>query len=440
MPSVSSVVALAAKDLRLLVRDRSGFFFVFLFPIIFAVFFGSIFAGGGGGEGRRLDVVLIDADGTEASRALAGEFRATAELSVQDGADEPAGRAAVLGRKAVAYLLIPKGFGEASASLFVGEPPTLTVGIDPSRQMESGMLQGIVQKVAYGRFGRQMMDPAATRPRIAAARAALAGAAAAGGQAGDAAEFLASLDKFMQRNEERERAQPGAGAAGDGGAGFAFEPVRVSFAAVKRQAAPGPSNAYEVSFPQAMIWGMMGCAMGFASSLLSERTHGTLARLLASPLTRSHVLLGKALACFATTLGVCAFMLLLGAVVFGIRFTNAPMLVAAVVSVAFGFVGIMMLIASLARTEASASGIGWGILMVFAMLGGAAFPLFAMPGWMQTASNVSPIKWAILGIEGGIWRGFGPADMLLPCAVMLALGLAGFLFGAAWFRAEGTPG
>ena len=42
------IVALVAKDLTLLLRDRGGFFFTFIFPLVFAVFFGTIFSGSGG--------------------------------------------------------------------------------------------------------------------------------------------------------------------------------------------------------------------------------------------------------------------------------------------------------------------------------------------------------------------------------------------------------
>jgi len=67
---------------------------------------------------------------------------------------------------------------------------------------------------------------------------------------------------------------------------------------------------------------------------------------------------------------------------------------------------------------------------MMAMLGGGMVPLFAMPGWMQTASNVSPVKWGVLAIEGGIWRGFSMADMARPCGVLVAIGAAGFVGGS----------
>ena len=63
------------------------------------------------------------------------------------------------------------------------------------------------------------------------------------------------------------------------------------------------------------------------------------------------------------------------------------------------------------------------------MLGGGMVPLFVMPPWMATASNASPVKWAVLAFEGALWRGFGLAEMALPCAILLAVG-APFALGA----------
>ncbi len=55
---------------------------------------------------------------------------------------------------------------------------------------------------------------------------------------------------------------------------------------------------------------------------------------------------------------------------------------------------------------------------------------------MQTISHFSPVKWGILALEGAIWRGFSPADMLLPCGVLLALGAVTFVAGAAILSRE----
>ena len=193
---------------------------------------------------------------------------------------------------------------------------------------------------------------------------------------------------------------------------------------------PGPRSSFEVTFPQGILWGVIGCALGFALSLVQERTRGTLVRLRASPLAPRDVLLGKGLACLVAILAVEALLLGLGWAAFGVRPSSWGLLAAAAISLAACFVGIMMLVAVLGKTEQSASGLGWAAMMPLAMLGGGMVPLFAMPAWMQAAGVISPVRWGILALEGAIWRGFGPAELALPCAVLWAVGVAGFTIGA----------
>jgi len=68
-------------------------------------------------------------------------------------------------------------------------------------------------------------------------------------------------------------------------------------------------------------------------------------------------------------------------------------------------------------------------MMPLAMFGGGMLPLFAMPAWMQTASNFSPIKWSVYAFEGAIWRDFSAGEMVLPCVILVAVGLLTFTLG-----------
>jgi len=119
---------------------------------------------------------------------------------------------------------------------------------------------------------------------------------------------------------------------------------------------------------------------------------------------------------------------------FGVRPSSMGILALAGVSAAVCFVGFMMLIASLGKTEQTASGAGWAILMPMSMLGGAMVPQFVMPQWMQTAGMISPIRWVVLAIEGGIWRQFTLSEMVLPCAILIAVGMACFAAGTRGLR------
>jgi ABC-2 type transport system permease protein len=93
----------------------------------------------------------------------------------------------------------------------------------------------------------------------------------------------------------------------------------------------------------------------------------------------------------------------------------------------------MMLLSVLGRTEQAASGIGWAVLLVLSMLGGGMIPYFFMPSWMRALSNVSPVKWSILAMEGAVWRGFTLTEMLLPAGILVGTGALFFAVGLRTF-------
>jgi ABC-2 type transport system permease protein len=189
-----------------------------------------------------------------------------------------------------------------------------------------------------------------------------------------------------------------------------------------------------LTFPQGILWGIVGCVMTFGLGIVTERTQGTMVRLQMSPISRAQLLGGKALACFTAITFVECGLFAVGRVFFGVHPTSWALLALAAVSAAAGFVGIMMLISVLGKTEQAAAGVGWAIMMPITMLGGGMVPLFVMPSWMATAGNISPAKWAVLAFEGAIWRDFSTAEMLVPCGILVVVGLVSFAVGTRAFR------
>src|SRR5690606_21365603 len=72
-----AIVALAFKDLRLLLRDRLGAFFTFGFPLIMAIFFGVIFSGNTGGGVSALKIAVVDEDRTPGSERFIADLDAS---------------------------------------------------------------------------------------------------------------------------------------------------------------------------------------------------------------------------------------------------------------------------------------------------------------------------------------------------------------------------
>jgi ABC-2 type transport system permease protein len=178
-----------------------------------------------------------------------------------------------------------------------------------------------------------------------------------------------------------------------------------------------------------MLWGVLACAATFAISIVRERKQGTLLRLQAAPISRTQVLFGKAAACFLAVIGVIIMMVALG-MFLGMRPRSPVLLAGASVCVAFCFVGVMTLMSVVGKSEEAVSGAAWGANMIMAMFGGAMIPLAFMPRFMTTLSQASPVKWSILALEGAIWRGYTPLEMLLPCGVLITVGAVCLVVGS----------
>ena len=231
---------------------------------------------------------------------------------------------------------------------------------------------------------------------------------------GELVHFLGELKTFV--------ASPASQRDAGSGGGSDWQPLKVVNAPISRERA-GPTNTFEITFPQGVLWGLIGCAMSFGLSLVSERTRGTFVRLSMSPLARWQILAGKALACFAAMIVVQALLYAMGVALFGVRPGSWPLLGLASLCATVAFCGFMMLVATLGKTEQAASGAAWAIMMPLSMIGGGMVPQIVMPAWMSTAGNISPVKWAIRAIEGALWRDFTLSEMLLPCGILMLFGL-----------------
>jgi ABC-2 type transport system permease protein len=417
------IVALTWKDLTILRREKEALFWIFLFPLIFALFFGFL-SGGGGGERGKLSLAVIDEDRSDGSRVLIEKLSNSDSLVIHEKSSngEPftptAAKDAVRRGDMTAFLIVPNGYGQ-SAESFWEEGTPLEIGIDPARKAESGMLEGILMETVFSGLQGQFTDPKKAKANASKAMAALE---QSNGIDPDQKKLLKSFLGEMERFMDQVRPE-----------GMEHSPFAKGNKLKKVPVLPDeetkPKSAFELTFPSAVTWGMYGCVITFAISIVSERTKGTLVRLRMSPLSWSEIIFGKGLACFSVSVILAAVLIVSGRILFGVRVENWAGLVLAIVSAAFCYTGLMMALASIGKTERAVSGSAAGIFMPLAMIGGGMIPLLFMPEWMKVVSNVSPVKWNIQALEGAIWRGYSLVEMLLPCGVLAAIGLAGFFVG-----------
>ncbi|MFH1735144.1 MAG: ABC transporter permease, partial [bacterium] len=282
------IIALARKDLKLLLRDKTGAFFVFFFPLIFAVFFGVIFSGGGGGTSA-IPVALIDEDSTEASRAFAEILINSGELEILK-TDRATAEDLVRRGKQTAFIVLPDCFGQRRENVFYGDAAIIEIGLDPSRKAEAAMLQGLLTGHYMKGFMTMFTDPTAARDQMQT------GLDQIRELTGDDREQFVDLERFLVKLDTAfaelitaEKDSAAIDSMKTQSAETGWQPIKFAVSEVTLQR-DGPKNSFEVSFPQALIWAMIGCAAAFGISLVVERTHGTLVRLRVMPIKLSQIL------------------------------------------------------------------------------------------------------------------------------------------------------
>lgn len=429
---MNQILALALKDLKLARRDKVGFFFMFIFPLLNAVFFGTIFAGQGDPDTMaKPRVMLVDEDNSDFSRGFIADLEATGDLDLTPAESADAANQAVLASRADAFVLIQPGFGAALSRPFWGDPAAVKVVIDPSKRASGEMLRGIVTQQAFRQMQRSFSDQSIMQSSAADGLASLKSDP-------DVPPLTrAALAQLLTGLQDLSTAMPAEGTDdADNNPMANWEPVSVTLESVARpkRNKTTPDNAYAITFPQGMVWGVLAVAATFAISLVVERTQGTLLRLKSSPLGWTRILAGKAVACAITIMFVLTMLVVIARLVFAVQPISYPLLIVSMLCATACFVGIMMLLSVIGRTEAAVGGMSWAVLLIFAMFGGAMIPATFMPQWMQGVSKMSPIRWAIDAFEGPIWRGTPINDLALKWAVLLAIGAACFTLGTLLFR------
>jgi len=414
---MSGVLTLAIKDLRLLLRDRFGMFWVILFPLLMALFFGSIFSGGGSRAGA-MKLALVG----DSSTATQTFFKQLSQSDVLKTTPMPidSARALVAHGDLTAYVrYIPADGGGGSFMSFGRD--SIEVGIDPSRRAESEYLRGLISQAYFMQLQSKFTDPKQWRREVNRGLGMVDSSSwLSGEQKSLLYGVLGNLDTFLSTVDTVETSVVRKNSP--------FGDINLRMTDVTSDTAH-PHSSWEITFPQSLLWALIGCAATFALSIVMERRTGTYLRLRLAPISRIQILLGKGLACFVACSLVCALLLGFGALVFGVRIGSLGLLAASVLSAAFCFVGIMMLISVLGKSERTVAGASWAILLVMSMIGGGMLPLMFMPEWIARLSNFSPMKWCVLSFEGAIWRGFGISDLLIPYGILISIGLLGFAIG-----------
>ncbi|MFC9085956.1 ABC transporter permease [Nocardiopsis dassonvillei] len=377
--ALSMTAAIVAKDVRQRLRDGSLLVFGLLLPLGVAFFF-NMLLGDGTSQGTSSEYVVVDGDSGPLGEGFVDEALRPLEddgvLELSEAGSEREAREAVETGAADAAFLIPEDFTE---SLEAGEDAVLTVVGDADSPVATHIAREIGRAYATEHH----------RIRLAIATGF------------DSEPDPAAAARLL---EEAETAPP---------------PLTVVEDADLEWRELGTATYYSASMAFFFVF---FAAMFSVTSIFDEKAGGTLARLLASPIPRGAILVAKLSSGLLIGLANMAVLAVATTLFFGADWGDPLGAAALITTGVLAVIGLTAAVASFARSSEQAANWLSVLAMLLGAFGGALFPISQLNA-LAVVSYLTPHRWFLLGL-GELSAG-GVGSVLLPCAVLLALGLVG---------------
>ena len=171
-----------------------------------------------------------------------------------------------------------------------------------------------------------------------------------------------------------------------------------------------------------------------AGTILQEKEDGTFRRLLIAPVNKYALLGGKLLAQFILTLAQLTFFFVVGYFAFHLNIGSLPAVIALLIGASFAATGLGILLVSVVKTRRQLNAIVPLVVLVTSAIGGAWWPLFLEPAWMQEIAKIGLTAWAMEGLNGVMIYGKDFLQVAPDILGLLAYGIICFVVGTRLFR------
>jgi ABC-2 type transport system permease protein len=407
---IYQIIAITLKELKVLWLDREALALLFAMPMFFILVMSFALEGvfQAGSKGRPIEILAVHRNGGRLADQTIADLKGMEGLiliETHEGILLTPDKAEQLIAKGVypLALLFPEGYTEQvlkTSKVPQKEKATVYLVSDPAMNLQllatvKGAIQGAIERrVLLARIPQRLKEIFGTLE----------------GMEGQHDSMLGNTN-----TSEHERSA-----------------VDLIHAFPKGFTAGRRPTATEQNVPAYTIFGVFFIVLTLASSFLQEKKDGTFQRILAAPLSKTALLIGKLLPYYLVNLIQIGLMFSIGVVVFGIRLGHLPALVIVSLALAAAANGLGLLVAALGKTEPQVNALSVLLAITLSALGGMMVPTFIMPDLMKTLSLFTPHAWALAGYHDVIIRGLGVKDVLTEMFVLF--GFASFFFVIALWR------
>ena len=180
---------------------------------------------------------------------------------------------------------------------------------------------------------------------------------------------------------------------------------------------------------------MMALMTGLPHAISYEKDIGTLDGMLAAPIHRLSIILGKVMAQTIRGMLQGLIILLLAVLLFGVVVQGSILLVIAlIILTVFSFVGLGILITSFTDKEETATMVMMTLMFPMMFLSGVFFPLQQMPGYMQTFAHFLPLTYATTALRKVMVLGADVPAVATEITILIGFGVILLMIAVPMFK------
>jgi len=199
---------------------------------------------------------------------------------------------------------------------------------------------------------------------------------------------------------------------------------------------PGEPNYFQFVAPGiiAMVV-MMALMTGLPHAISYEKDIGTLDGMLAAPINRLSIILGKVMAQTVRGMIQGFIILLLAVLLFGVTIQgNILLVIFLILLTVFSFVGLGILITSFTENEETATMVMMTLMFPMMFLSGVFFPLQQMPDYMQTFAHLLPLTYATTALRKVMVLGADISVVSTDIMILLGFGVILLIIAVPMFK------
>ncbi len=373
---------IAAKDLKIILRDRNALLMMFLVPMLIISVSG-LALGGDYEQNIRIGVLIVDLDNDEISRGLVEFLEDVDILDVDMESNEFAARDRVKNQEYGRLIIIPLGFTE---SVMTGQDTELLIITNPTEESQNTVLEKIVESYA-SRISTNVVVvktasaygiPVHTEEQIK--------------------EIVDTAEQFVQP-----------------------PPVEVKVESTTSNLAEYSSFTQYV--PGFAVMFLLFTTVQIGSvSLIKEQEAGTLRRLVTAPISRTEIIGGKIASTFIRGFVQLTVLMYFGNVVFGLDLGSDTLaLLILIAAITLASTGLGLLVAVLVKTADQADSVSLLLVLIMSAVGGSWWPLFIEPQFMQDMAHFTITAWAMEGFYDLLYFDLGLAGIVEEVGVLVLM-------------------